>query len=291
MASMSDIIVVAPIALPLLGAIALLSLGEGKRYRRRDPLPALVAGTVFAALVLLSERGSTQTLFLPWPSIQRFGSRPAVLVDGVALVFLFSLALLAVAATMVGESLSGRKWATAILLWGGCLGVVMSANPLMLLLSWMLCKLALIAASVMARESRLLAYRLVAGGVGIAILVLLAIRAHDHPPVGLQAMLVDFSPQWVAAFFALGAIRMGLYPLHLAGFGETDAPLAPLVLGRLASAVAGLYLWVRAFMTIRSLPSQLEYLVVLGGAVALISAFAAWGARSKRAVFPWLVGF
>jgi formate hydrogenlyase subunit 3/multisubunit Na+/H+ antiporter MnhD subunit len=291
MAGMHNIVLIVPIALPLLGAGTLLFLGEGTRHRSRDPLPALIAGTVFAAAVLLAEHIPTQTEPLPWPSIRAFGSPPAILVDQFALVFVFALALLAIAATITGDTLGGQKWAMSILLWGGCLGIVISANPLMLLLSWIVCEFALIGASLITRESRLLMYRLAAGGAGVAVLVLLAIRAEGHPPANLQTVLAGLSPRWIAAFFAVGAIRMGLYPLHLASFGETDAPLAPLVLGRLAGALAGLYLWFRAFTAVRGLPPQIEYLAVVGGVAALISAMTAWGARGKRSLFSWLVGF
>lgn len=291
MAGMPDIALIAPIVLPLLGAGALLLLGEGKRYRPRDPLPALIAGTVFAAALLLPERASRQVELLPWPWAQLFGSRPALLVDQFALVFVLGLALVGVTATVVGNSLSGRSWAMALLLWSGSFGIVMSANPLTLLLSWLLCEAALIGASLMARESRLLAYRLAAGGAGAVALLLLTMRAEGYPPTTLQTVLMGLSPRWIAAFFAIGAVRMGLYPLHLAGFAESDAPLAPLVLGRLASATAGLYLWFRGLFIIAGVPFAAEYLVVLGGLAVLMSALASWGARTRRSLFPWLMGF
>lgn len=291
MAGMADIVLIAPIVLPLLGAGALLFLGEGRRDRKRDPLPTLIAGTVFVAVVMLPERAHTQPQLLPWPPIQVLGSPPAILADRFSLVFVFALTLLAIAATIVGDTISGQNWAMAILLWGGCLGIVMAADPLMLLLGWIVCELALIVASLVTRESRLLAYRLAAGGAGFVALALLAMRSNGHPPPGLQMVLAGLSPWWIAGFFALGALRMGLYPLHLASFGETDAPLTPLVFGRLASAVTGLYLWFRAFTAIRTLPAQVEYLVIVGGVAVLVSAITAWGARTRRSLFPWLVGF
>lgn len=290
MVSMPNIAPLTMVVLPLLGAGALLLIGEGYRYRTRDPLPALIAGAVFAASLLLSERAPTQEV-IPWPSVQVFGSRPAILVDQFALPFVFGLVLVAIAATIVGDNLSGRNWAMALLLWGGSLCIVISANPLTLLLSWVLCEIALIGASLLSREPRLLVYRLVAGGAGAVVLLLLARQAGSHPMVDLQTALAGLTPRWIAAFFAVGAIRMGLYPLHLAGFGQTDAPLVPLVLGRLATAVAGLYLWFRGFTIINSLPSHMEYLVAVGGLAVLVSAFAAWGARSERSLLPWLVGF
>ena len=56
MAGMTDIALIVPFLLPLLGAGALLFLGEGSRYRDYAPLPALSVGSIFAVAVLLSER-------------------------------------------------------------------------------------------------------------------------------------------------------------------------------------------------------------------------------------------
>jgi len=291
MAGMPDIVLISPIALPLLGAVALLLLGGSNSDRGRDPLPALIAGTVFVATVLLPERVHTQPQPLPWPAVQVLGGPPAILVDQLALVFVFALTLLAVAATVVGDTVSGRNWAMAILLWGGCLGMVIAANPLMLLLGWIECELALVGASLVTGKSRLLVSRLAAGGMAAAALVLLAMRVDVHAQAGLQAVLASLSLRWIAVFFVIGALRMGLYPLHLTGFGETDAPLAPMVLGRLASAVAGLYLWFRVFTATHALPPHIEYLAPVGGFAALMCAIAAWGARTRRSLFPWLVGF
>lgn len=290
MTGMPDIAPLALIALPLVGAGALLFFSVNYRYRARDPLPALIAGAVFAAALVLSERAPTQ-VEAPWLSFRIFDGQPAILVDQLALPFLFGLALLAVAATVVGDNLNGRDWAMALLLWGGALVMVSSANLLTLLLGWLVCETALIGAGLLSRKPRLVLYRLATGGAGAAALLLLIMRAEGHPMLDLRTALASLSPQWIAAFFAVGAIRMGLYPLHLASMGPSDAPLAPLVLGRLASAVAGLYLWFRGLMTVINLPSQFEYVVVIGGLAALVSAFAAWGARTERFLLPWLVGF
>lgn len=291
MAGMPDIALIVPVVLPLLGAGVLLILGEGARRRAYDPLPVLIAGTVFAATLLLWEHSFPEPEVIDWPAIRILGVQLAALVDRFALPFVFSLVLLAIATTIVGDDLGGRKWAMAILLWGGSLTIVVSGNLLTLLLGWILCEVAFLGASVLSRESRLLLYRLAVGAAGTGALFLLTLRPMGSPMVYLHAGLANLSPRWIAAFFAIGAIRMGLYPLHLAGFGPGDAFAAPLVLGRLASAIAGLYLWFRGLATINNLPSQIEYLVVLGGLAALVSAFATWAARNEWALFPWLVGF
>ncbi|MBS1252196.1 MAG: hypothetical protein MAG451_01234 [Anaerolineales bacterium] len=288
---MPDIALIVLVLLPLVGAGALLFLGEGNRYRPRDPLPALIAGTVFATALLLQERGPTQIELLPWWDIGLFGSQPAIWIDQFASPFVFGLALLGIAATTVGARLSSRNWATALLLWGGALYMVISANPLTLLLSWIVCELGLVGASLLTWNSRSLVYRLAAGGVGAVALLLLTKETAGAPPADVQTMLAGLSLRWLVAFFAVGALRMGLYPLHLAGFGRTDAALAPLVLGRLASALAGLYLWFRGLEAIHGSPLHIDYLIVWGGVAVLVSALATWGARSARAIFPWLVGF
>lgn len=286
-----DIVPLVLVGLPLLGAAALVFLGEGYHQPGRDPLPALIAGTVFAAAVLLSEHIPAQVDLISGAWGRIFGSQPAILVDPFALPFVFGLALLAMAATIVGDRLRGRSWAMALLFWGGSLFMVASANWLTLSLSWVVCEAALLGAALLARNSRLVAYRLTVGGAAAAILLILTIRAEGPSTVNLPAALAALSPRWIAALLAVGAVRMGLYPFHLPGLGERDAPLVPLVLGRLSGAMAGLYLWFRILTTMSSLPPQLEYLIVLGGLAILISALAAWGARNERSLFPWLIGF
>lgn len=288
---MPDIALIAPIVLPLLGAGVLLLLGEGERRRAHDPLPALIAGTVFVALVLLAERGFPRAETLPWAAARILESRPAILIDRSALPFIFGLALLAVAATIVGDNLSGFEWAMALLLWGGSLCFVISANVITLLLSWIVCEAALIGASLLSRNSRLFVYRVAAGSAGVVALVLLTMQTAGLPATDLRTVLADLSPRWLAVLFAVGALRMGLYPLHLTSFDESDASLPPLVLGRLASALAGVYLWWRGLAAVANVLPQTEYLIVWGGLATLVSGLAAWGARNKRAFWPWIVGF
>lgn len=290
MAGMPDIALFAPILLPILGAGALLFLGAGNRYRVRDPLPTLIAGAVFTLTLLLPDYASADVEVLPWLDVRIFGSQFAIRIDEFSLPFIFGLTLLGIAATIVGAQMSGRNWAMAILLWGGSLCMILAANPLTLLASWILCELALIGASLLTREPHLLIYRLVAGGLGAVVFLLLARDAEAQPMANLQMVLAGLSPRWLALFLAAGAVRMGLYPLHVTGFTHSDAPLAPLVLGRISSAVAGLYLWFRGLPALLdSLPA--DYLVIWGGIAVLICAIAAWGTRSTRTLFPWMVGF
>ncbi len=291
MPRMPDIALVVCFGLPLLGAGVLFVLDGRGEYRMRDPLPALIAGAVFAAALLLPDRTSAQIEFLPWPSVRIFGSRLAFLVDQFTLPFIYGMALLAVAATLVGANVSARKWAMAFLLWGGSLLMIIAGNLVTLLVSWIVCELALIGASLMTRHSRNLVYRLAAGSAGAIALVLLASEVQGQPASGLQAHLPNLDQRWLTVFFAIGALRMGLYPLHLASIRETDAPSAPLVLGRIASVMAGLYLWFRALSSLDGFPVDADYLVIWGGLAVFISALATWGARGQRSLIPWVVGF
>jgi formate hydrogenlyase subunit 3/multisubunit Na+/H+ antiporter MnhD subunit len=288
---MPDIALLVPLAFPIVGAAVLLLYSEERRRSAREPLPALIAGAVFVGLVLLTERSWSQPEFLPWPAIAGFQLRPAVLLDQFALPFAFSLALLALAATITGTGLTGRKWSMAFLVFGGSLATVLAANPLMLLLSWLVVDTALVGSSLLTRNLRLLVYRLAAAAVGLAVLLLLLLHGDAPPAANLTLLLADLPPRWVWTFAALAALRMGIYPLHVPAFSWRDAPTAPLVLGRLASAIAGVYLWFRGVSVILAqLPSP-QLMVILGGVAALVSALRMWGVRDGRSLFAALVGF
>jgi hypothetical protein len=291
MARMPDIALLVPLLFPLAGAAALLLYDREGRPTGREPLPALIAGAVFIALVLIAERDWSQPEVLPWPTPAGFRVHPAILLDQFALPFAFVLALLAVATTISGMGVAGRKWSMAVLVWGGSLATVVAANPLMLLLSWAVTEIALVGSSLLIRNTRLLVYRLAAAAAGLAVLTLLLLRGDVAPGASLTGVLADLSPRWIWAFAALAALRMGIFPLHVPAFDWRDAPTAPLVLGRLAPAVAGIYLWFRSAGVIMTQLTAGEVIAILGGVAALVSALRMWGVRDARSLFTALVGF
>jgi multicomponent Na+:H+ antiporter subunit A len=289
---MPSLVLTTIIALPIVGALALLFLDVPEKLEGRwDSLPVLLTLTMVAAVLSLAEGPTSWVQALRWlPSA--LSAPPTLSADALGLRFAALLGLLGVAGTLAGGHIPGRHWGAAFLVWSGAMGMVVAGNLLTLVLAWVICDAGVLVAALQSDDSLSgVLHRVAVNAAGALMLLggLIVLNGLGAP--GLDSEIAALPPRWLALFFVAGVIRAGVYPFHRSAYRSTDGPLLPAVVARVALALAGTYLWLRGLPILQDRIEWWSFLVIGGGLVALLSALLAWGARDLRQLIPWLVGF
>ncbi len=289
---MPSLVLITALALPIVGALALLFLDVPEQSERRwDSLPVLLTLTTVVAVLSLPESPVSWVQALRWLPPE-LGASPTLFADGLALRFVALLGLLGVAGTLAGGHVPGRDWGAALLVWGGAMGMVLAGNMLTLVLTWVICDVGVLMAALQSDDSLSgVLHRVAVNAAGGLVLVGSLITLSGLGAPGLGSEIAALPPRWLALFFLAGVIRAGVYPFHRSVYRSTDGPLLPGVVARVALALAGAYLWLRGLPILQDRIEWWSFLVIGGGLVALLSALLAWGTQDLRQLIPWLVGF
>jgi NADH-quinone oxidoreductase subunit L len=288
--------------LPWLGAGIVLAAGRSGRLRTMLAIAFAAADAVLAILLipLASDRvGFSLTIggafgelsFLP-DGFGVFLAAVAAVIGGLAVVFSVDY--------MEGEEGQGRYYALVLFFIGAMVGLVLSANLLMLVVFWeitALCSWALISfhnddpKAVAGGIKALIVTGL--GGVGL-LAGSLAIYAQDGsfdiPTFMSQAH--GFPPQLLAligfGFLAAAAAKSAQFPFQtwLPDAMEAPTPISALI--HAATMVnAGVYLLARFYPTFSAVPGWSLSVVAVGVVSAFIAATMAAVANDLKRVLAW----
>jgi len=270
-----------PVAILLSGAALLLLLGRALSPQDRGLVALLAAGGALVALLSLGGAPLAHFTISSWHPQALFGDDVAYRVDGLALLFASTLALLGLAAIVASldcpGGMKGHLYAALLALLAAGLSFVLSANWLALCLSWAFLDLALFLALLAAGQGtraakaalRGLGMNYLAGLALLAAALLLSEGAREQGGGGAIVPLL----LWPAAL-----VRAGAYPFHLRVPAEVEAEPEALALLRLLPTGAGLYLLAR----LRSLADGGSLLAAVGTLGFAVGAALAWAEGKGR---------
>ncbi|MFT3770841.1 MAG: proton-conducting transporter membrane subunit [Minicystis sp.] len=276
-----------------LAAGLLLSVLGARRFTRAWALAVSLLVLAASVVVFVSTEQSTLAGF---PGIRALAVT-GLAVDGLSAVLLPLTSAIATAVLLAAPraDLDARTASRVLVIEALVLGVLVSANILMVAGFWIASLWPLFADARASRDPalrRATRWLVVATALPLIIATAatawLGLRAGVRPPFAVGA-LVDSgalrdAPSWVGALFVLGAVaRMGVFPLHLwlpVVFERGRLPLViPTIvspLGSFALARLGLSLFPAAMDTLR------PALLITGAVSALYGALLALGQHNAR---------
>ncbi len=296
------------VLLPFVGALALLALCRGRLDRTASSLAgAVLLGTLALALPALSEalRGGTATVSLPW--VPSLGLAFSLALDGLSLVFVSLVLGIGLLVVLYAHYYLGpdeprpRFFATLLLFTGAMLGVVLSANLLLLVVFWELTSLAsflLIGFWHERERGRYGAYQSLVvtalGGLALLAGVILlggVAGSFEWPEVLAQRDAVLASPLFPAilGLILLGVFtKSGQFPFHLWIPNAMQAPTPVSAFLHSATMVkAGVFLLARLFPLFSGTGWWFYTVGIAGMATMAFAAYAALRQSDLKALLAY----
>lgn len=250
---------------------------------------AAVGGTTF---LILSLRWMGPVVAVPslWQPSLLFGATPALQSDGTMQPLALALALVNLGAILVevgrGREIQPRLLATLQAVLAASLAALWSANLLTTLLCWGIYDLLQVTAHAAAGGAlRTAVRRLIFGG--LATLFLWGGMLLPGGEAGSQLWSLTTPSQTQLTLWAMaGALRLGLFPFHLAiphNLGAVQSFAAPLSLG----PIVGWGLWLRLALANGGATPGDTWLMVLAAISLGIGGLLAWSCESLPRVLSW----